>query len=206
MIKIKRIIFDLDNTLIMWKPEYEEAYKQAIKEHNLAIDHTSQSKLLASYEKNYSTFNKENLLELINTTFNINSPQDFIDTWFNYLKNMSVENKEVTKVLEYLAPKYDLVVLTNFTSEVQKARLEKAGILKYFTHVYGGELYLKPHPEAFKNAIKPFKPSECLMIGDRIEVDITEALNLGCNVLHLTDKENPNIPTIKSLNELKKLL
>ena len=33
MDNIKRIIFDLDNTLVLWKDEYTSALKKAIKDH-----------------------------------------------------------------------------------------------------------------------------------------------------------------------------
>ena len=36
MNNIKRIIFDLDNTLIPWSNEYLEAVKKAVKEYNIS--------------------------------------------------------------------------------------------------------------------------------------------------------------------------
>ena len=45
-------------------------------------------------------------------------------------------NNEVKNTLKYLSNKYELVVLTNWFTDCQQKRLEKAGILKYFKKVF----------------------------------------------------------------------
>jgi len=204
---IKRIIFDLDNTLIPWKNEYSKGFKRVIEEYNLKIDYKREAEVTDTYESFYDSYKKEYLLEHFNKVFEQNVKIDFINKWLEYVGEMSEEIPEVTEVLEYLSKKYELVVLTNWFKESQEKRLEIAGMRKYFLKVVGGDEYKKPDPNSYKLAIDNLKPEECIMIGDNLELDIKGAVKAGLNAIYLNPKEEKcEFKSIKSLSELKDIL
>lgn len=203
---IKRIIFDLDDTLIPWKPEYSLGFKKALKDFNLNYDNTDED-LVSYYESIYPNYNYEAMLKTFNEFTGLNASIDFILAWQKYLGEMAEPNDEINDVLEYLSKKYDLVVLTNWFRDPQAARLAKARMRNYFSAVYGADNYKKPSKESFKVAIGDLEPNECIMIGDNYKEDIEGALNCGLKAIYLTSKEgNFAAPTIKSLKELKEIL
>lgn len=207
MTTIKRIIFDLDDTLIIWKKEYIKALQQAIEEYKIPYDAETIDNTTLDYEKYYSKYTIENFLNHTKINHNLELTQEFLEKWLENLEKMSEENPEISDVLSYLSKKYELVVLTNWFQESQKKRLENARMSQYFLEIYGGDKYIKPDINSFKTAIGNHKPEECLMVGDNFKIDYQGALNAGLKAIYLSSKEhNPNIKTIKNLKELKQIL
>lgn len=206
MPKIKRIIFDLDNTLIEWKEEYLSGIKKACEEFNINYPYKEIDALAATFETNYSSYTIENFKEHIKKSLNLEVPQEFIKTWLEYLGKTNGANPKVNEVLEYLSSKYELVVLTNWFQDCQQMRLETAGMLPYFKEVIGGDKYIKPDPKSYLAACGLHKPEECIMIGDSLRLDVMGAINTGLNAIYLSNTPVQNIKTIKSLEELKEIL
>ena len=206
---IKKIIFDLDNTLIMWKDEYLEALKKTIKKYNINEDADYMNSLIDSYENYYDKYDKEKMLEHINKNIKEKINIDFMNDFLNEIGFMSEPNEEVINTLEYLSKKYELVVLTNWFKEPQTNRLKNAKIDKYFKKVFGGEKNIKPDKQAFINAIENTPLEECIMIGDSYNIDIMGAYNAGIKPIFMNpkNKENKNNFTeIKTISELKNIL
>lgn len=215
---IKRVIFDIDNTLIPWKEEYYNEIKNVLEELN--VEHIEQDyieikKALGEYENEYYTFDRKLMMNFINNYTKKNYPEEFIykvtKKWANCVPEKIDAN--IIKLLEYLKTKYELVILTDWYGDQQTERLEKIDILKYFKKVYSAEsTKRKPFKEAFMQAIGDNKPEECIMIGDNFERDIQGALNAGLQVIWY----NPNNKTeitkdigyyvISNLEEVNKIL
>ena len=211
---IKRIIFDIDNTLIQWLNEY---YEQISKElNNLQINYTEEDiekikEALREYEDKYYTFNKENMANFINEYTQKEYPIEFLNNILKRFGNCVEEkaNPQTVKMLEYLKNKYELVILTDWYKEGQVNRLKKIYILKYFSEVYCAEnTKRKPFKEAFLQAIGKNKPEECIMIGDNFERDIQGALNVGLKAIHYASVKNETKEyiTITRLEELINIL
>lgn len=207
---IKRLIFDLDNTLILWKDHYVEAIRKTIDYFNIETDYRLLDSLIESYEQYYNVYKKEYLLELINKKCNLNLGIEFIDRWLYELGFMAEYNKELDDTLNYLSSKYELVLLTNMFKESQVRRLKTAGVYEYFTEVYGGDKYIKPNKESYYQAMGKYDIDECIMIGDTFKTDITGALVLGMRVIQVDLKNEINTeldyPVIKKISELKEML
>ena len=207
---LKRIIFDLDNTLIMWKPEYLGALKKAIKKYDVLESSDYINSLIDDYEEDYNKYNKEILLKYINQNINSQIDMNFIDDFLYNIGFMSEPNKNVIDTLDYLSKKYELVVLTNWFRDPQINRLKNAKIYNYFKEVYGGEEVIKPNKGAFIRACGDYNPDECLMIGDNYDVDIIGAFNAGLNVIYFNSdfKENNNLKfdEICDFKELRDIL
>ncbi len=184
---IKKIVFDLDNTLIMNREEYLESYQEVLQKYGYEgtkeeafkiyryIDEVEKKTYLFSVDSLYQYFleKKENYSkELV---------IDIIDSTSSWAEPASLE---LLQMLEYLSSKYELEVLTNWFTDCQRKRLEKAGIAFYFQRIEGGDIHpVKPHPEAYQKIFDNVLPSECLMIGDSLKVDIKGAKEVGMQTL-----------------------
>ena len=209
---LKRIIFDQDNTLQMWKDEYDKTYGYALDELGITYSDDDLKMLIdniCSYENYYDYYNKKDMVNLINKKCNIKVPDSFVDVWMKYLCNCySEEDKNIIPTLEYLSSKYELVVLSNWFSYSQIERLKNIGLDKYFKEmIFTDTIKNKPNKEAFIKACGPYKTDECLMVGDSMNTDINGAINAGLNAILIDPKgmyEYKN--KIKNINELEELL
>lgn len=213
---LKRIIFDVDNTLIQWKDEYYKKINKPFEELKISYikeDLLNVVKAIDNYEKNYEYFNIYSLQEMFCHTLNKKLPENFTNIVLKYFKTCvpdKLPQKEID-TLTYLQQKYDLVVLTNWFKDVQIERLKKVGIYDCFKEIYATEkIKMKPNPESFQTAMGEQKPEECVMVGDNLKQDIQGALNCGIPAIYITlDKkanENKLYKTIHDLTELKKIL
>lgn len=203
----KRLIFDLDNTLMLWKDEYILKTKEVVLKYNLNIDYKLVDKVIDDFENNTTKYTREELINVFNNTLNVNVDQKFLQDIFDAQKTLAEIDDKLIDLLEYLASKYELVVLTNYFTEVQVGRLETAKILKYFNEVIGGDLVdeVKPAASAFYKAMGNFKPSECIMIGDSYRCDIMGAKNVGIDTIFIdTRLQKPDYDGLK-INEIYEL-
>ena len=205
----KRILFDLDNTLVLWKDKYLCALEETMKKYNINYSAQAINECINDYDNDMDHYSKEEMVDYINEHLGINITMDFMNEFLYLIGFCADKSDEAIEVMEYLSAKYDLVVLTNWFTDAQSERLKSAGLYKYLSNVYGGEKYMKPNKNAFLNACGPYKPEECLMIGDNIEKDILPAKDAGLDVIFFNRvrKDNPNkFKKIKSLSELKSML
>ena len=211
---IKRLIFDVDDTLIPWKNEYWDSLKDTLIYFEIEPKEELFLKLkeaVDNYESEYNTYSMKTMKDIMEKYSGIKLPNNFVYRWTIYLRKCVPDkyDDKLIDTLEYLKSKYDLVVLTNWFTVQQASRLKKYGILKYFTKVYGTDNMLnKPNKEAFLEACKPYKPEECIFIGDSYEVDIKGAINSDLKAIHLNKKKLKNeiCINIDSLYELKDIL
>ena len=199
---IKRIIFDLDNTLIDWEDNYwEDGIKFACKKLNINYNDKLKNDIINvidNYEKTQEYFKIDIMQDLINKKLDSNYDTKFIKLILNYFEKC-VPNKIDSKIIEtlkYLQSKYELVVLTNWFEYQQKQRLKNANLYKYFKKVYGTE------------TVK-ILPNECVMIGDNFEIDIKGAINAGLEAIFYNRKNidvSKKYKSIYKFEELKEIL
>ena len=139
----------------------------------------------------------------------------FSRDFFAIIPTKSVLMPHAKEVLEYLAPKYNLYILSNGFRELQSRKMRSAGVDGYFRKVILSEDLgvLKPWPEIFNFALSATQSElrESLMIGDSWEADITGAHGVGMHQVFYNVTERtafPFLPTyhIHSLKELMDLL
>ena len=128
-----------------------------------------------------------------------------------YKKHLITQAKET---LDYLFPKYPMVIVTNGFDELQTTKMKSAGIKDYFKHVVTSQRAgnRKPSREIFEFALSEsgFKPAEAVMIGDNLLTDIVGARTAGLDTVYFnpankTHDENVTFE-ISSLRELRTLL
>ncbi|MBL7873854.1 MAG: YjjG family noncanonical pyrimidine nucleotidase [Cyclobacteriaceae bacterium] len=115
------------------------------------------------------------------------------------------------EILEYLHPKYPMVIVTNGFDEIQSVKMESSGITSYFKSVVTSARagHKKPSKEIFDFALAEsgFNPNDTLMIGDNLLTDIGGARNASLDTVYY----NPNKiahqeKTEYEINDLKELL
>lgn len=199
---IKRVIFDIDNTLMPWRDEYFNEIFEVLKELKIECsndDFNKIKKAMSEYENVYYSFNKENMINYINEYTGKRYPKEFMDKIIEKWANCVPEKIEdsILVTLEELNKKYEMVCLTDWFKNQQIKRLEKTNILKYFQEIYAAEnIKRKPFKEAFMQAIGENKPEECIMIGDSFARDIEGALKAGLQAIYYNSKETEKISKI----------
>ncbi|WP_051950399.1 HAD family hydrolase [Actinacidiphila yeochonensis] len=94
-----------------------------------------------------------------------------------------------------LAAVYQLGVVTNGDADQQHAKLEQAGLDRYFETVVCalGNGHRKPHPAPFHQACEDLavRPEECLYVGDEWTADIVGARAAGLHPVWITPTGQP---------------
>lgn len=213
---IKKIIFDVDDTIIEWKKEYNKIYLGgALDYFNIPYDEELCNQIaivINEYEKQVKIFSKIGLTKYINEKLKLNLPLNYMDVALDIVTTCIPEklDDDVIETLKYLSSKYELVVLTNWFEIPQTIRLAKLDVLKYFTHIYGSDdVIAKPYAGSFKTAMGSCKREECVMVGDSVRADILGALRNGLHAIHLNKKCEESVEgaeEIKKLSDLMKIL
>lgn len=210
---IKRLIFDFDNTLILWKSEYLNILRNLTKKYNIDCDIERLNYAIGesiSYENRGMTI--ENIIKQAKELCNIDIDEKFVREWIDGLSENTIElEDDIIDTLEYLSKKYNLVILSNFNGETQWRRAKNANIANYFEKCYGSELVeMKPHPNSYKTAVGTYKKDECIMIGDNIKEDIEGALENDLKAIHFDRKgnneKNDKYQIIYKFSDLKNIL
>ena len=189
---IKRVIFDLDNTLIKWKDEYWNAVNRTFDELNLkySIKDINKIKQAVDYYEDgrYDRYDKKLMHKTLEKFLEYELPENFVDIWMKNLGDCAPSKVDsgVLETLKYLKSKYDLVILTNWFKNSQEERLKTCKINDFFTNIYAAENFkMKPDKEAFMIAMGNYKNNECIVIGDSFKIDILGALNSNIKSIYL---------------------
>ena len=205
---IKRLLFDLDNTLIPWDGSQIKALLDTFQECDIDFppDRVDEYfNAMKDYEK------KVEMSKWIGMKLNLDIPDDFIKRWTDKLC-YCVPNKdnELISLLEYLSSKYSLYVVSNWFLNQQKARLKNYGILKYFDKIYTADKYdKKPYKEMYELASVDLNRDEIAMVGDDYTIDIKSAVDYGMYAFYLNIKArycNKKTKIIRTIYDLKKYL
>jgi putative hydrolase of the HAD superfamily len=115
------------------------------------------------------------------------------------------------EILIYLKEKgYDLHLITNGFEKTQNSKLHHSGLSIFFKEIITSEASnsLKPNKEIFEFAFRKTGalPTNSIMIGDSIEVDIQGAINAGVDQVFVNyNLVTPGIKPTYTINSLKEL-
>lgn len=208
---IKRLIFDVDGTLIT-NVKLSGAITRTLRKIEIYSEENLRRFLQAitTYEQTYNNYNRKDYLSHFSLALRTQLPQDFIDIFFEELKSViPSENDKIQQTISELSKQYELVLLTNYFKESQLNRLNNMGIGPFFTECYGEEL-IKPNEETYLIACGKNQPSECVMIGDSVDLDIIPAQNLHLKTIFVNSMQHNklNISTIsvRTVNQINNRL
>lgn len=224
---ISHVFFDLDHTLWDFDKNSGLTFQKIFQMNNMDIDLTEFLKVYEPLNLNYWKLYREDKIDKVSLrykrlddTFNIlghkvksriinKLSEDYIDhlCTFNHLFDGTIE------ILNYLAPKYQLHIITNGFKEVQQGKLNNANINQYFKTVTNSEMVgvKKPNPKIFNHALNLANANieNSIMIGDNLEADIMGALDIGLDAICFNyHKENVTngIKFVDNLLDLKHYL
>lgn len=199
---IKRLIFDVDGTLIT-NVNFVKAINNTLKKLGVYSKENTKNFLegIKTYENNYDNYNIDDYTYHISNAINKELSKNFLNIFFEELKNVIPRKNEILfKNIKELSDKYELVLLTNYFSESQLNRLNNMNIGHFFIECHGEKL-IKPNIEAYITACGNNTPSECVIIGDDIFLDIEQAQKVGLNTIFVNTKniKNYNVKTFEVL-------
>lgn len=209
---IKKIIFDLDNTLLFISAEWEQSYQKFIDKYNLSITPKELYSCIGTFEKNINNVIVTNkiMCEYINSRLPILLTEDMFIELLDVYKNIPLLNTDIVyNVLEYLSHKYELIVYTNWFSKNQIDRLKTYSLDKFFSRIYGwDDLEIKPSKIGIEKIIGSNNIDEYVFIGDNIEFDLEVPYNMGMATIFLNRKSiNQNkFKEVFSIEEFKEIL
>ncbi len=225
------ILFDLDHTL--W--DFESNSKEALYE--LFYEYKLQELGVTSFPYFHETFvrintqfwdlHDRNLIgaeEIRTQRFHKVFGEIGIDNYDLSLKFSGHYLRELPKkknllphaieTLEYLYPKYPMVIITNGFDELQATKMHSSGIHHYFKTIVTSQRAgdKKPSKQIFDFALaEAGHPSQsAIMIGDNLQTDIVGARRAGVDTVYFNPEERQHTEKvtheIKSLKELRALL
>lgn len=212
---IKRLVFDLDNTLIPWEDRFNDEIKNSILSIGCDVNDSNYKAVLnviKEYDKYYNKFNKEYFMSLVNDRLSVRLPYSFMDVWLDNLGRCvpRFQDESMFEALKYLKDRYEMVVFTNWFKCSQEQRLKNAGLIHFFDDIIAtDDVLVKPYSEGFVKSCGCHDFSECLMIGDDIENDIMGADIIGMKTILVDEKnqvKNYDGQKISHVKELVKIL
>ena len=227
----KHIFFDLDRTLWDFDAAAEVAFEHIYEKYNLKslgipsahefheVYHPLNEQLWVLYREDKITkdyLNRTRFMQPLahygihDTVLADHLSEDYV-YWSPRIVRLVPGTMEL---LDYLKPKYHLHLITNGFQEVQHTKLSGSGLEPYFeTLTVSEEVGVKkPNPEIFHYALRKANasPTESLMIGDEMAVDIDGARAAGIDQIFYNASGKTVVGErtfeVRNLLEIKKII
>ena len=209
---IKKIIFDLDNTLLFISQEWENYYKEFIDKYKLNITPEELYFCIGTLEKNIDNVivTNKTMCDYINERLPIKLTENMFIELLDIYKDIPLLNTDVIyDILEYLSHKYELLAYTNWFSKNQIDRLKNYNLDKFFSKIYGwDDIEIKPSKMGIGKIIENNNIDEYVFIGDNKEIDLEVPYEMGMTTIFFNRKciEQNKFKEIFKIEELKEIL
>ena len=210
--KIKKIIFDLDNTLLFISSNWNDYYQRLIDKYNFKTTPEELYSTIGSFERNNvdKIITKDYFIKYINEKLPINFTEEILENFLSNYADIPLLNLDIiTNVLTYLSQKYELIVYSNWFAESQVLRLRKNNLLQFFTKIYGDDtLPIKPSKRGLEKLIGDDNIEDFVFIGDDISIDLEMPQSIGMDTIFYNRKniEQDKYREIHDIEELIELL
>ena len=228
----KKLLFDLDNTLV----DDDENRKYAIKQILIEKEENTTEERIENFIKVDNQFWKDRAEGKIKDPYKFKNNKEKTEwvrsqRFIKYFKNISFEQaKEINKryinylskniipingaqeILRYLYEKqYEIYIVTNGPIKVVDDKLNKINSKKYIKYAFTAEEagHMKPHKEFFEkffSKIDVNKADDMLIIGDELEKDILGGINNGIDSCWFNMKKIRNNTDLKPDYEINSLM
>ena len=230
--KYKKILFDLDNTLVDDDENRKYAIKQILLERNDKVN----SDILNKFVELDNQFWKERAERKVKDPYKFKSNEDRTkwiraQRFINYFKDISFEEaveinnkyisylsmnivpiKNAEEILEYLYKKhYEIYIITNSPKKVVKDKLAKINALNYIKESFSAEEagHMKPHNEFYEKFFKKigtYEKNDMIIIGDELEKDILGGIQNGIDSCWFNLNRQANTTELKPNYEIHYLI
>ncbi len=215
MMDIDAVLFDLDDTLLDRRASFR-AYAKAFvtarfQEGNWPEDMARMVALMEELDAD-GYGNKTAMYETLIARWNLNETAgDLVADFYRLLARFAVPDPDMTVVLETLAPRYKLGLVTNGTSAGQRAKIDRLGIRNLFgAIVVSGDIGIhKPDARAFHACLDALgvAPERAVYIGDHLTNDVNGALGAGMRAIwYPNTPQKANVPVALRLRDILDLL
>ena len=223
----KKILFDLDDTILDFHTAERHALKTAFDELGIAAE----EELLSRYSEintwcwqqlELGKMTREEVLvsrfERLFREKGINcDARTAQDCYEGFLESGHFFVPGAEELLEKLYPKYDLYLVSNGNTVTQESRLKSAGIAPFFKGIFISEQIGVNKPdrkffEACFSEIPVFRAEDAVIVGDSLTSDIRGGINAGIKTCWFNPGHKPERDDIKAdymfhtLSELPTLL
>lgn len=206
---ITDVFFDLDHTLWDFDKNSMLAFKRVFKNHAIDLAVEDFINVYEPINFNYWKLFREDKVSKVDlrrgrltetfAVFKLNFTLQKIDELADsYIEELPGDNHlfdGAELILDYLAEKYTLHIITNGFNDVQHLKLKNSGINDHFSTVTTSEEIgvKKPNPLIFTAALKKANASasSSIMIGDTFEADILGAENVGMETMYYNYRKEP---------------
>ena len=186
---IKRLIFDVDGTLITGV-NFIDSISETLRKLGLYSEDNVKLFLegIKTYEQQHNNYNIKSYTEHFEQALKNKLPESFVFVFWGELKSaIPPKNDKLIDTISGLAKRYELVLLTNYFAISQLNRLNNMGIGSFFKECHG-ERCIKPNKQAYLDACGDKKAEECVMIGDDPYLDIQRAREEGLSTILVNSK------------------
>ncbi len=229
--KYKNIFFDLDDTLYDFSAASRESFEETYEllgyqrffrsfEHYMEIYTPRNLELWELYGRGEIDKTELNRQRYNHPLVTVGIHDEALAERFcrEALSRIPTKNRLIPgaiELLEYLAPKYRLFILSNGFKELQARKMQTTGIIKYFEKIIlSDDIGVnKPHPQLFRYALETGNATcdNSIMIGDMFETDIVGAAQIGMEQIFYNKGKRQMLPfapthEVDSLSEIAKIL
>ena len=229
--KYKKLLFDLDNTLVDDDHNRIYAIKKILLERNEKVTEEKIEKFIkidnqfwkdratGKIKNPYKFKNNEEKTEWLRAQrfmmfFDKISFQEAVNInnrYINYLSEDILPMENSKEILQYLFEKeYEIYVITNGPIKPVKDKLYKANINNYIKYAFTAEEagHMKPHIECFEKFFRKVNintKENLLIIGDELEKDVLGGIKNGIDSCWFNNKNEINNTDIKPTFEISDL-
>ena len=230
--KYKKLLFDLDNTLVDDDENRKYAIKQILVEMNEIITEERVNEFIELDDQ----FWKDRADGKIKDPYKFKNDEDRAkwiraQRFIRFFKNISLEEaielnnkfishlsehivpiKNAENILEYLYNKnYEIYIVTNSPEKVVNNKLKKINAHKYINTTFSSDEagHMKPHNEFFRKffqKIGTYEKDEMIIIGDELEKDVLGGIKNGIDSCWVNIKRIDNNTKFKPNYEINNLI
>ncbi len=229
MKNINDIFWDLDHTLWDFDRNSDLTIYKILKNNNIKVDVPLFLKVYHPINRKYWELYRENKVSKSHLRFyrlsdtfnelNVEVSEKLIRKlsvdYINHLSDFNYLIPNAITILEKFRSNYNMHIITNGFKEVQKKKLKKSGLLKYFKTITISEDvgFKKPSKEIFFHAITKASAQieKSVMIGDNFNADIIGAKRMGIKAIYYnfhktSEQQLEGVIKINDLLELEDIL
>ena len=194
----KTLIFDIDSTLYTNAAyAFEQVdcqVRQFARDRGMSADEAR--RMVADYRKKFAAANNGKKISLGNVLLAFGIPIEQSVEWRKTLMEPAdflKRDERLIQTLSELQKHYKLICVTNNPVFTARKTLDAIGISEFFPEIVGLDTCLKSKPalEPFEKAceITQSQPNQCIVIGDRYDMDIALPLEMGMGGILVTGVE-----------------